>query len=98
MPSRRRRPADRSSRPAAFLTLYFEGPIRVDPLIFPRTVGPSRGLIRNDGALRALSTTPAPRGPLPQPANQVPVEHLACAYIGQSACQAPQRCESGAKG
>ena len=24
----------------------------------------------------------------PQPANQVPVEHLFCAYIGQFACQA----------
>ena len=32
MPGRRGTPADRLPQPAAFLALYFEGPIRVNPL------------------------------------------------------------------
>jgi hypothetical protein len=37
----------------------------------------------------------APRGCV-SPANQVPVEHLLCAYIGQSACQAASISKIGA--
>src|ERR1700709_2614695 len=65
-----------------------ENPIRVDPSRFWQT-GSNIGLIGNDGALKAAGKGRSAY------ANQVPAERPLCAYIGQSACQAPSRCKYG---
>ena len=70
---------------AAVLAGYFEGPIGVDPLIFPWQSQSDSGLTGNDGALKAISRQHGPRLSV---ANQAPREPSVCAYIGQSACQA----------
>jgi hypothetical protein len=61
------------------------------------TVGQNTGLIGNDGALKARFQPSLTLGwAATEPANQVPVERLLCAYIGQSACQAAAACKTSA--